>query len=182
MDRKSDILWVWAAPGASEALPKGGGLRPPPCARVSGAPGAAQTPKTTDFRPLTSYKVLQPSKVQPRLGAGATAWSIPKTPGCNHSFSSRVGPETGPHQAEKTRARHTWGIWLGESGRSALSLPWCMPHSGRCRGVACLCGPRQGKRSHGSDPCEPSSRADPPPRHCQCLGPTTRGCPGPKRF
>ena len=27
-------------------------------ARVSGAPGAAQTPKMTDFRPLTNYKIL----------------------------------------------------------------------------------------------------------------------------
>ncbi len=38
-DRKSVILGVWAARGAQEALPKGGGLRPPPFARVSGAPG-----------------------------------------------------------------------------------------------------------------------------------------------
>ncbi len=49
-DRKSVILGVWAAPGASETLPKGVGLRPPPFARVSGAPGAAQTPKMTDLR------------------------------------------------------------------------------------------------------------------------------------
>ena len=41
-DRKSVILEVWAAPGALEALPKGGGLRPLPFARVSGAPGARE--------------------------------------------------------------------------------------------------------------------------------------------
>ena len=48
--RKSVILGVWAAPGAPETLPKGGGLRPPPFGRVSGAPGAAQTPKMADLR------------------------------------------------------------------------------------------------------------------------------------
>ena len=51
--RRSIILGVWAAPGAPETLPKGGGLRPPPFARVPGAPGApraAQTPNVTDFR------------------------------------------------------------------------------------------------------------------------------------
>ncbi len=40
---KSVILGVWAAPGAPETLPKGGGLRPLLFARVSGAPGVAQT-------------------------------------------------------------------------------------------------------------------------------------------
>ncbi len=44
-DRKSVILGVWAAPGARETIPLGGGLRTPPFARVFGAPGAAQTPK-----------------------------------------------------------------------------------------------------------------------------------------
>ena len=62
--RKSVILGVWAALGAPETLPKGGELRPPPFARVSGAPGAAQTPKMTDFRPTKNYKF--PPKVQPR--------------------------------------------------------------------------------------------------------------------
>ena len=37
---------------------KSGGRRPPPFGRVSGAPGAAQTPKMTDFRPLQNYKKL----------------------------------------------------------------------------------------------------------------------------
>ncbi len=54
--RKSVILGVWAAPGAPETLPKGGGLRPPPFARVSRGPGAAQTPKMTDFRSLRIFK------------------------------------------------------------------------------------------------------------------------------
>jgi hypothetical protein len=38
----------------------------PPFGRASGAPGAAQTPKMTDLRPLMNDKMLQPSKVQPR--------------------------------------------------------------------------------------------------------------------
>ena len=53
-DRKSVILAVWAAPGAPESLAKGKGRSPPPFGRVSGAPGAAQTPKMTDFRSLKS--------------------------------------------------------------------------------------------------------------------------------
>ena len=44
----SDILEVWAAPGAPKALAKVGGLSPPPFGMVSGAPGAAQSPKMTD--------------------------------------------------------------------------------------------------------------------------------------
>ena len=54
-DRKSVILGVWAAPGAPETLPKGGGLRPPPFARVAGAAGASQTPKMADFRSLRLF-------------------------------------------------------------------------------------------------------------------------------
>ncbi len=54
-DRKSVILGVWAAPAASEALSKDGGLRPPLVGRASGAIGASQTPKMTDFRPLTNF-------------------------------------------------------------------------------------------------------------------------------
>ncbi len=49
---------VWAAPGAPETLPEGGGRSPPPFGR------AAQAPKTTDFRPLKHLK--SPPKVQPR--------------------------------------------------------------------------------------------------------------------
>ncbi len=55
-DRKSVILGAWVAPGALETLQKGGGRSPPPFARVSGASGAAQTPKMTDLRPLNIFK------------------------------------------------------------------------------------------------------------------------------
>ena len=49
-DRKSSSFGVWAAPGARETLPEGGGQSPPPFWRVSKAPGAAQTLKLDDFR------------------------------------------------------------------------------------------------------------------------------------
>ena len=55
-DRASAIFGVWAAPGAPETLPKGGGPRSPPFGRVSRAPGVAQTSKMTDFR---SLKILE---------------------------------------------------------------------------------------------------------------------------
>jgi hypothetical protein len=61
-DRRSVILTVWV-------LAKEGGRSPPPFGTISGAPGAAQTPKMTDFRPLTNLKF--PPKVQPRIGLGA---------------------------------------------------------------------------------------------------------------
>ncbi len=48
------IFGVWAAPGARETLQKGGGRSPPPFARVSGAPGAGQTPNMNDFESLTN--------------------------------------------------------------------------------------------------------------------------------
>jgi hypothetical protein len=56
-------LGVWAAPGAPEARPKGGGRSPPPSAMVSGAPGAAQTPNMTDFRSWKNWNL--PPKLQP---------------------------------------------------------------------------------------------------------------------
>ena len=40
---------VWVAPGGFKTIQKGGGLRPPPCWMVLKPPGAAQTPKMTDF-------------------------------------------------------------------------------------------------------------------------------------
>jgi hypothetical protein len=49
-DWKSVMFGVWPAPGSPETLQKGGGGRPPPFAWVSGAPGAAQAPKITDFQ------------------------------------------------------------------------------------------------------------------------------------
>jgi hypothetical protein len=42
--RKSVIFGVWSAPGAPETVPKGGGLRPPPFVRVSGALGKQAPP------------------------------------------------------------------------------------------------------------------------------------------
>ncbi len=49
-------MGVWAAPGAPETLQNDGGRSPPPFGRVSGAPGAAQTPKMTDFLSLVNFK------------------------------------------------------------------------------------------------------------------------------
>ncbi len=54
-DWKSVILGVWAAPGAPETFAKGGGLRPPPFARASQAPGATQDPKMIDFQCFTFF-------------------------------------------------------------------------------------------------------------------------------
>jgi hypothetical protein len=51
-DRKSAILGVWATPGDPETLAIGGGLRPHISEGPPGPPGAAQTPKMTDFRTL----------------------------------------------------------------------------------------------------------------------------------
>ncbi len=65
-DRNSVILGVWAAPGAPETLAKGGGLRPPPFARVSKSPGATQTLKITDFQSLIGFRIFNQAKVQPR--------------------------------------------------------------------------------------------------------------------
>ena len=49
MTQKSLIFGIWRAPGATETIPKGGGLRPPPLGTVFGAPGAVQTSKIDDF-------------------------------------------------------------------------------------------------------------------------------------
>ncbi len=71
------MLGVLAAPGAPETLAKGGGRSPPPVGSVSGAPGATQTPKMIDFRPLNNLKF--PPKVQPRYSrvyAGAAGTRI----------------------------------------------------------------------------------------------------------
>jgi hypothetical protein len=46
---KSSIVEVWTAPGGPETLPKGGARGAPPFGRVSGPPGAVQTPKIDDF-------------------------------------------------------------------------------------------------------------------------------------
>ena len=54
------------APGALETLQKGGGRGPPPFARVSGAPGAAQPPKISELRHLTNLKTVFASRIPPR--------------------------------------------------------------------------------------------------------------------
>jgi hypothetical protein len=59
-DLKSAILGVWAAPGARDTIPKGGGRSPPPFGRASGAPGATQTPKVADFRSFKKLKNYLP--------------------------------------------------------------------------------------------------------------------------
>ncbi len=61
-DRKSVIVRVWATPGAPETIPKGGrwGAKPPPFGRLSRAPGAAQTPKMTDFQSLKNCSREKP--------------------------------------------------------------------------------------------------------------------------
>ncbi len=70
-DRESVILGGWAALGIRDTIPLGGGLRPPPFARVSGAPGAAQTLKMIDFRPLyILYKFYSHPKCSQVKGCG----------------------------------------------------------------------------------------------------------------
>jgi hypothetical protein len=51
--------------GTGKPFRKVGGEAPPPFARVSGVPGAAQTTKMTDFQSLTIF--LNQAKVQPRI-------------------------------------------------------------------------------------------------------------------
>ena len=50
------LLGVWAAPGAQETIPNGGGRSPQPFGMVSRAPGAAQTPKMDNLRVLTKFR------------------------------------------------------------------------------------------------------------------------------
>ena len=59
--RKSPIWGVWEAPGGRETFQKGGGLCPPYFSMVSRASGAAQTPKTDDFRPAQQPCIKKPS-------------------------------------------------------------------------------------------------------------------------
>jgi hypothetical protein len=59
--RKSSMLGVWAAPGAREILPKGGGRSPPPFGRVSRSPGAAQTPQSR--RSPADPKIMKNGKI-----------------------------------------------------------------------------------------------------------------------
>ena len=57
---KSSILGVWATLGGRGTLQKGGGLRPPPCWKVSRPPGVAQTPKIDDFRSVKKSYTKKP--------------------------------------------------------------------------------------------------------------------------
>jgi hypothetical protein len=59
--QKSSMCGVWAAPGAPETIPKGGGLRPPPFGMVSEATGAAQTSKIDVCRPTQKPYIKNPS-------------------------------------------------------------------------------------------------------------------------
>jgi hypothetical protein len=99
------FLEVWEAPGAPETLPKGGGLRPPPFARVSGGPGAAQTPKMTDFRLLTNYKILQPSNVQPRSEGWLSAGSALGWKGTASSVKHHRVPQARSRIGRQPRSR-----------------------------------------------------------------------------
>ena len=70
-------MGVWAAPGGRETPQKGGGEAPWPSEMATEAPGAAQTPKTTDFQSLKNFGF--PPKVQPReaIDAGRRAEPAP---------------------------------------------------------------------------------------------------------
>jgi hypothetical protein len=68
-DRKSVSFGVWAAPGAPETLPKGGGRSPPPFGRASRALGAAQTPKDGRCPILKKLKKQPISPIRPLLAA-----------------------------------------------------------------------------------------------------------------
>ena len=66
-------MGIWGALGAPEFLQKGGGEAPRPNEMGTEAPGAAETPKMTDFRSLNKFKF--PLKVLPRLSEGFPALS-----------------------------------------------------------------------------------------------------------
>ncbi len=91
-DWKSAILGVWVAPGSWETLQKGGGRSPPPFARVSGAPGAAQTPKMTDFQSQI-LEFFNQAKVQPHccLSSVAFEWLVRLGSVSPEDFSTRRG-------------------------------------------------------------------------------------------
>ncbi len=72
IDRKSVIFGVWVAPGALGTLAKGGGRSPPPFGRGSGAPGATQTPKMTDF-PSLFFCFRKNCLIKPKCSHAKTA-------------------------------------------------------------------------------------------------------------
>ena len=69
---------VWAAPGARETIPEGGGRSPSPFGRVSGAPGLAQTPKMMKFSRLqTQIRLPEPGPIASETSVARlaqTAW------------------------------------------------------------------------------------------------------------
>ncbi len=69
------MLGVWAAPGAPEALPKGGGEAPHLLEGPLGPLGPVQT-QMADFRSSRNLEVVQPPKVQPRRErkSGGKTW------------------------------------------------------------------------------------------------------------
>ncbi len=68
--RRSPIFGVWAAPAAPQTFPKRGGLSPPPSGMFFWAAGAAQSPKTDDFRPAQKPCIKNPSVLPSPLFAG----------------------------------------------------------------------------------------------------------------
>ena len=104
--RNSVILGVWAAPGAPETLPKGGGPRPPPFARVSGAPGAAQTPKMTNFRSLICLIKLYSHPVLVRDGWPSLGVVVKRKtrikPNQTHNIKLYSHPKSFPKEESQT--------------------------------------------------------------------------------
>ena len=56
----SVVFGVWAAPGGFKTIQGGGGRSPPPFWMALKHPGAAQTPKTTDFQPNANPPSAKP--------------------------------------------------------------------------------------------------------------------------
>ena len=70
-------------PGGFKTIQKGGGLRPPPLWMALKHPGAAQTPKTTDFQPNPKPPFAKPPSGNRRgwvfgslLISALAAWSV----------------------------------------------------------------------------------------------------------
>ncbi len=119
------------------------GAKPPPLRRVSGAPGAAQTPKMTDFRPSTNLKF--PPSVVVKLGTpgfaadgrcfgtpGAVSDDLPAgTADFPRSSWSQLGSKTAPAEPEPSWDQED----LGKYATATLSrfLAICNQGLGRNR-------------------------------------------------
>ena len=66
------------APGAPETLQKGGGEAPGPNEMATEAPGAAQTPKATDFRSLQNFRFSSKGAATHRLCRESLAGKPPR--------------------------------------------------------------------------------------------------------